>query len=149
MADLIAVLRASAVSISTSALTLLQITAAAQQRVKLKEVGITFAGTVNTNAPVLVQLMVQTTAGTPGSTPTPVKTDGDMQETVQTTGAIGFSAEPTYGAVLREWYVHPQSGVIVPLPLGRPPVLKGGTRCGLVVTAANAVTGSAYVEFEE
>ena len=148
MADLVAVQRVSLVASGTSAQTYIQLNAPTNQRVKLKEVGISFAGTVNTNAPVNVQLVIQTTAGT-ASAGTPVATDGDVAETIQATTRVTFTAEPTYAGVLREWNVHPQTGIIVPLPLAKPPVLKGGTRVGLVVTAGVTVNASAYIEWEE
>jgi hypothetical protein len=148
MADLVAVARSGAVSISTSALTLIQIKAPGNQRVKITQISVNFQGTVNTNAPVLVQCMIQTTAGTASST-TPLPTDGDVQETIQTTAQKTFTVEPTYSSILREWYVHPQTSVLAPESLKKPIVLKGGQYFGITVTAGVAVTGSAYIEFEE
>jgi hypothetical protein len=148
MADLVAVQQVTNVSIGTSQVTLIQIKAPTNQRVKITEISVSFAGTTNTNAPIQVQGMIQTTAGT-ASAGTPKPTDGDVQETIQTSTQITFTGEPTYSSILRSWYVHPQTGIVVPLSLKKPIVLKGGTYFGLVVLAANAVAGSAYIEFEE
>jgi hypothetical protein len=148
MADLAAIQQVTNVSIGTSQVTLVQIKAPTNQRVKITEISISFAGTTNTNAPVQVQGMIQTTAGT-ASAGTPKPIDGDIQETIQTTTQITFTAEPTYSNILRTWYVHPQTGITIPLSLIKPIVLKGGTYFGLVVLAANAVAGSAYIAFEE
>lgn len=136
------------VSSGTTALTLIQFLAPTNQRVVIREVGISFAGTSNTNAPVLVQLMRQTTAGTK-SAGSPVPVDSDTAETIQTAASITYTVEPTYGAILASWYVHPQTGIVIPMSTIRPPVIAGAGRVGFVVTAANTVSVSAYLEAEE
>ena len=149
MADLRAVQSVSAVSLSAAAAqTLIQLLAPTNQRVKLCEIGISFNGTVNTAVPVLVQLMLQTTAGT-RTTGSPITEDGDDAETIQTVTGITFTVEPTYSSILRQWYVHPQTGAVLPLPIQRPITVKGAQRIALVANAPAAVSGSAYIEFEE
>ena len=131
-----------------AAQTLIQLKAPTNQRMVIREIGVSFAGTTNTDAPALVRLMRQTTAGT-SSTGTPAVIDDDLTETLQTVANITYTVEPTYGAVLASWYVHQQTGIIVPLSTIRPIVIKGGGRVGLVVTAGATVSASAYIEADE
>lgn len=149
MAALQARQKIAPVTTGTALKTIVQLLAPTNQRVKVNEIAISFNGVSNTDAPILVEGLVQTSAGT-ASAGTPVAVDGDMQETIQTATQLGFSStEPTAAGVLFSLYVHPQSGVIVPLPGNRPIVLKGGTRFGVRVTAAVAVSATGYIDFEE
>jgi hypothetical protein len=93
--------------------TLLQVLAPSNQRVFINSWGVYSKGTVNTDKPIRIRLIRQSTAGTPGSTLTPGKKNTAFTETVQTAGYSGtFSAEPTVsGEPLDEKMVHPQAGV--------------------------------------
>src|SRR6185369_17836172 len=111
----------------TTEQTLIQLLAPTNQRVKLTELSVSFKGTSNTDAPVQVRLMVQTSAGT-ASSGTPALIDADMAETIQTASRITFTVEPSYSTVIGTWQVHPQTGLILPMSTIKPPVIKGGTR---------------------
>jgi len=132
----------------TTEQTLIQLLAPTNQRVKLTELSVSFKGTSNTDAPVQVRLMVQTSAGT-ASSGTPALIDADMAETIQTASRITFTVEPSYSTVIGTWQVHPQTGLILPMSTIKPPVIKGGTRMALVALAPTTVTCSAYLECEE
>lgn len=136
------------VSIGTSALTLMQIVAAANQRVRLREFSVSFKGTSNTASPVLVQLMRQTTAGT-ASALSLKKWNSADDETLQTTAQQTFTVEPTYSDVLITEEVHPQTGYTWQAPFGGEIICKGGEKLAIVVTAGAAVTGEARVIGEE
>ena len=137
-------------AIAATATTLLQVVAPANQRLALKQVTIGFDGTVNTNTPVLVQLIRQTTAGTvSGSSATIKRKDDDIGTAVQTTVQDGFTAEPTYTDVVWSELVHPQTGVIYPLPIPGELIVKGGGRIGLVCTAPQPVNAIGTIEGEE
>lgn len=94
--------------------TLLQILAPTNQRVFVNSWAVCCKGTVNTDKPIRIRLVRQSTAGTPGSTLTAGKRNTAFAETPQTAGYSGtFSAEPTVSgeAVDGEKTVHPQAGV--------------------------------------
>lgn len=132
----------------TSALTLLQIVAAAQQRVKIKEISISFKGTSNTAAPILVQIQKQTSAGT-ASAGTVSKFVSSDSETLQTTAQITFTAEPTSTTVFIEEEVHPQTGYTWQAPFGGELIIPGGSRLGITVTAGATVSAICRVIGEE
>lgn len=137
-------------AIGTSATTLLQLVAPANQRVAVKQVSVGFDGITNTNIPVLVQLIRQTTAGTTSSPSATIKPKADdISTSVQSTVQDGFTAEPTYGDVLWSITVHPQTGCIFPLPIPGELIVKGGGRLGLVCTAPQAVNAIGTIEGEE
>jgi hypothetical protein len=128
--------------------TLFTLLAPTNQRVKISEISISFNGVSNTNTPVLVQFALATTTGT-NSAGTPVIIDTSLPETVQTVTKITFTVEPTYTSIFETWYIHPQTGVIYPLPFRKPFVLGGGKRVGLLCNAPQAVSVAAKIEAEE
>jgi hypothetical protein len=136
-----------------TAKTALQITAPANQRVAIQQLSVSFDGTVNTNTPVLVQWYRQTSAGTvSGSSAVIKKKDPDIGTALNTTVADGFTAEPTYGDQGPIILIHPQLGVIYPLPLpgiGGEEILAGGTRFGIVCNAPQNVNVVCTIEGEE
>jgi hypothetical protein len=138
---------------ATVAKTVLQISAPSAQRVAIQQVTVSFDGTVNTNTPVLVQWYRQTSAGTTsGSAAVIKKKDPDIGTALNTTVADGFTAEPSYGDQGPIILIHPQTGVIYPLPLpgiGGEEILAGGTKFGLVCTAPQAVNAVCTIEGEE
>src|SRR5689334_7043303 len=126
--------------VANTAQTVLQINAPANQRVAVQQISISFDGTVNTNTPVKVQVYRQTTAGTAGSsTATIVRKDNDGTTAIQTTAKDTFSAEPSSGDQHAIFYIHPQTGLIYPLPIPGEIILGGGGRLGVVCTAVQAV----------
>src|SRR5205809_94781 len=99
------------ITTGTAIKTLIQLLAATNQRVKVGEFSCSFNGTSNTNAPILVEVLVQTSAGTLTNTTTLVKEDSAYGETIQTTGKDTATAEPTDSAAVKILeYVHPQTG---------------------------------------
>jgi hypothetical protein len=126
----------------TALKTMLQVTAAAQERLVLDSIDVTFDSTSATAVPVLVRLYTQTSAGTGGTTVTPVKQD-QTSGTVTVTALKGpagtWTAEPTAGDILRTWRIPPTSGQVVQLPLGREVISAVGGRLGITVTAGATV----------
>jgi hypothetical protein len=92
---------------------------------------------------------VQSSAGTGGTTVTPVPQDqtaGTPTVTALKGPAGTWTAEPTAGNILRSWRIPPTSGQVVQLPLGRQLVSAVGGRIGVTVTAGatvNATVGMA------
>lgn len=133
---------------AATAKTVLKIVAPANHRVAILGWGVSFDGISPTAEPVVVRLLRQTTAGTFTSL-TPVKADGSLGETVQTTAGHTATVEPTAGNILKRVNVHPQSGYEEVVPLGQEFVLAGGEQVGIECTAPAAVNVIPYIKFEE
>lgn len=134
---------------AATAETVLQIVAPTNQRVKVLGWGVFFDGTSVTAEPVQVILTRQTGAGT-SSANTPVRLDGSLSETIQTTARDTFTAEPTSDdATIDVVEVHPQQGYEKLYPLGQEPIIDGGGRLGIKCTAPAAVNCRAKIIFEE
>lgn len=119
--------------------TILQVVAAANDRIRVSGWGISFKGTSATDPPVLVTVLRQTTAGTMtgGTTGTNIskKNNGDP-ETIQTTVQINATAEPTAGDTIENFEVHPQTGFYKFYPQGQEIIVPNGGRLGFKVTSA-------------
>ena len=134
---------------TTSTKTLAQVVAATNQRVKVKEISISFQGTNVTAAPIEVDILRQTTAGTMSAN-TPSKVNSSDSETLQTTAQENATAEPTAGAVLYTEFVHPQTGFLWQAPFGGEFIVPGGTRLGVrVVTPGASVNFACRMVCEE
>lgn len=126
----------------TALKTMLQVKAATDERLVLDSIDITFDGVTATAVPVLVRLYSQTSAGSGGTTVTPVKQDqGSGTPTVTALkGPAGtWTGEPTAGDVIRSWRIPPTSGQVVQLPLGREVISAAAGRLAVTVTAAATV----------
>jgi len=142
--------RTAPIATGTSAKTIMQIIAASNHGVHINEWSVSFAGTSNTAAPIRVDVMRQTTAGTMGtSNSTIVKDPDDSDETLQTTVTDSSSGEPTAGDILDTQYVHPQTGYTWQAPFGGAIKIGGGDRLGIRVTAGSDVNCVVSVRGEE
>ncbi len=135
------------ITTGTSIKTLLQLLAPTNQCVKIGEASVSFNGTSNTNAPILCEILTQTSAGTITNTTTLVKEDSSRAETIQTVGKDTATIEPTDSAAVKVLeYVHPQTGFLWQAPYAKELFIIGAARLGLRVTAANSVSaGCRYV----
>lgn len=126
--------------------TVLQIAAGSDQRVKLKGIALTLAGT--TAKDLLVRVLRQTVGtGTSGTTITPSKIDSAAAETPRGTAKSGWTVEPTAGNELMRRRL--QGGYEVLIPLGQEIVIPGGGSVGVAVTCVGAtasVVGEARYE---
>lgn len=122
--------------------TVLQLTTAANHRIKIKGFSVTLSGTVAKD--LIVRVLRQSSAGTSGTSVTPTKLDNAAAETVQTSAATNFSAEPTAGDVLQ--YKRLQSSYEKAFPLGQELLVPGASRIAVEVTAVGA-TASVAAEF--
>lgn len=127
--------------------TVLQILAATNQRVLVKEISVSFDGVVNTDNPILVEVLRQSDAGSGGVSLTLQKLNPDNTETLQSTALrdISGSVQPTdTGEVLGE-QVHPQGGYTWQAPFGGEIEVPGGERLGIAVFAQQAVNVKARI----
>lgn len=139
----------AAVALSAAtAKTILQLNAPANQRLKLQRVGVFFDGASTTAVPVLVRLVIATTAGTNTSL-TLNKLVSTDDETIQSTAGENASAEPTKTTLLDQWLVHPQMGIDITYAFGQERVVAGGGRVALECTAPASVNVRGKIDFEE
>ena len=137
------------VTTATSTVTVVQLIAATNTRIRIERIVITGKGVLNTDAPCQFELLLQTTAGTMTAI-TPVKQNSGDSETIQTTANQTFTAEPTASTIKQAFAVHPQSRCDQVYPPGRDLIVVGGTRLGLRInTPAQASTFVGYIECEE
>jgi len=148
MAGIRAVAQTAEVATGTAKKTILQLVAASNHRVLVKEFSVSFDGVDNTAEPILVQLLIQSDAGTMSSL-TPQKLNQGDDETLQTTAQHTATAEPTGTTEIMGEQVHPQGGYTWQAPYGGEIVINGGDRLGLVTTAAVDVNAKARFVFEE
>ena len=128
---------------AATAKTVLQIVAASNHRVIIPRFSVSFEGVVATDAPIVVDIVIQTTAGT-SSALTLAKDNSEDGETLQTTAIHTATVEPTTTTTLESRFVHPQTS----RDFG-PFVIPGGTRLGVRITAANNVDCIASAAGEE
>ena len=129
--------------------TLLQLVAPATRKLALKEIHVGFNSTTTTDAPVLVELLRQTSAGTmTAATPAP---DDSSDPAALASAARTATAEPTAGTVLRTWRISPVGGgLLIQFPLGDEPVVNVSERIGLRCTSAAGQSGvRAYIKHQE
>jgi hypothetical protein len=137
------------ITFSTSTVTLAQILAGANVRLKVVGVTVTFQGISNTGVPINVQIVRQTTAGTTTGSATVVKKESAFAETPLCTGTYLATAEPTTTDVLESEAVHPQAGVFWDLK-DRPIPVPGGGRLGVrLVSPAAGSTCYVKIDVEE
>lgn len=150
MAGLLAAAQTAEITSGTSKKTILQVIAASNHRVKVKELSVSFKGTSGSATPVLVQVLRQSDAGTGGDALTPQKFNESDQETLQTTALKDIdSSEPTGTDEVMGEEVHPQGGWTWQAPFGGEIIIEGGNRLGIAVTAAESQTVKARAVFEE
>lgn len=135
----------SGMSSTTSARTMIELTAPADTGLRVRKFTCTFAGTSPTQAKILVEVLKGGTTGT-GTNKDPVKLDGHDGDP-QATGKHTLTAEPG-GSPVVIWAVrvHPQGGVIdIPLDVVVNPaeIIFGR------VTSANDISTDMSFEFEE
>lgn len=135
---------------AATAKTILSVINASNGLIRLTELSVSFDGTSSSAEPVTVELCssTETTAGT-ATSHTIVQCRGSTR-TVQATAKRNFTGEPTTLTVIRQWLVHPQTGITVQFPLGREPE-QVTTADALLVrcTAPATVNARAHLEFEE
>lgn len=135
---------------AATAKTVLSVINASNGLIRIVEMSVSFDGTSSTAEPCTVELCssTETSAGT-STSHTIVQSRGPTR-TVQATAKRNYTAEPSTLSVIRQWLVHPQTGITVQFPLGREPeqVTTADAIC-IRVTAPATVNCRAHMEFEE
>lgn len=122
------------ITTGTTKFTALQLIAAANHRVYVDKIDVSYKGIVVTDAPILTRIVKQTTAGTVTSL-TPVKSNASDDETLQITASHTSTADPTTTDLLDSGEIHPQTARRFG-PLWIP----GGGRIGVEITAGASTT---------
>lgn len=140
----------SGITTGTALKTLLQLLAATNVKVRVKEISISFNGTSNTATPILCEVVRQTSAGTLTNVTTLRPWDDDLVETLQTTAKDTATVEPTdSGGVPIAEYVHPQQGFLWQGRWADELIIKGAGRLGFRVTAGASVSAAIRMMGEE
>lgn len=131
--------------------TVLQIQAGTNSRLLIREISVSFDGVVNTDNPILVEVLRQSDAGTGGDALTLRQLDPDKTETLQASALsdIDGSTQPTDTEEVLGEQVHPQGGYTWQAPFGGAIEVPGGERLGIAVTAQQAVNAKARFIAEE
>lgn len=116
---------------SATAKTVVQLIAASSHRVHIHQIDLGWNGVTAADPPALVELYIQTTAGTMSSL-TLAKYNAGDDETLQTTAQHTSTVAPTDSTLKWSTYVHPQTRA--PIIFKIPFVIPGGTRVGLKIT---------------
>jgi hypothetical protein len=118
--------------------------------IRLVEMGVSFDGASGTAVPVAVELGYCTTAGAGTATTHTIQQIRGATRTAQATAKRNFTAEPTAITIAKEWYVHPQSGMVLQFPLGREKEeVTASYLIVMRVTAPATVNVRGYLEWEE
>lgn len=116
---------------ASSAKTILQVIAATNTRVKISRLDIASDGITPTDPGILLDLLIQSTAGTMSAL-TPIKWRSSDGETLQTTAQKTSTGEPTPGNILQSFFYNEQTWM--PLIFDPPLEVIGGTRLGVRAT---------------
>lgn len=139
-----------AIGVAT-AKTVLQLVTPANIGVAVRGLAVSFDGTSGSAEPGSVELIIQTTAGTMTAATTQHDDRRATGLTIQSSGQKTATVEPTTSLILRDWHVHPQTGVEFRWWLDEEIVLGGAAaqRIGVVVTMPAAVNCRARLFCEE
>lgn len=122
---------------AATAETLLQLVTPATRRAKVLGFSLCGASVTSSEAPMLVEFLLQTTAGT-ATAQTPAALD-QADPAALCSAQKSFTAEPTASTILRRLKLTPVGGTIVyHFPEGQEIVMAVSTRVGLRVTSPSA-----------
>lgn len=121
---------------------------AGAKKVELVRWGVSFNGVTATDAPVLVELIRLTSAGT-SSAFTPVKLN-PTDDAPLLTGRTSHTAEPTAADVIERHYVSPAGGnLILQYAYDERITVSASGRLGIRVQSAAVVSAAAFLIFDE
>jgi hypothetical protein len=152
MAGVLANVNSAEVTLAAStAKTVLQVKAASNHRVVIRNLRIMGKQAAGGTDPVVKVRLTRSTAnfGT-GTGATPQKNNPNDDETIQTTASGNFTVEPTSptdGGIW--WEVQPQSGVIEFLPPGQEIIVPGGQAANFEATSTGTPTLTITAGIEE
>lgn len=136
--------------VAVTAKTVAMLTAATNQCVRINEVRVTFDGATSTAVPPLIEYGRPSSAGT-FTSQTPKKRDPGRAETIQTTGGVNSSSEPTWTSVVDGAFYEPAYGGMYHYihPFNNEYIVPGGGRFGIRITAPANVNSTTTIAGEE
>lgn len=127
--------------------TAVMVTAGTNHQLQILEFAAMFYGVSATQAPIQVQLVRATTAGTASALTLVPWNDSDA-DSVDAAATDTFTVEPTTGTILLPIGVHPQTGIILPFP--EPLIVGAGDRLTVLVKDPGTGTDmSGWLKFRE
>ncbi len=138
------------VTVAATTGTLLELVAPAGLRLQIVQWSVSFNGTSATQAPITVQLIRKTVAGTGGTAEAEAAWD---EANGVALGAVTsmHTGEGTVGGIMEQIFVHPQSGIVVQYPPDSWPVvaLNGIIALRYITPAAVAPEATASLVWNE
>lgn len=139
-------------NINANTMTVMQLVAPTNQRLRVTALEISFDGTNSANAPAAVTLERQTSGTFTNTSVLPKKTNdpNGVGETIQANSRNTQVAAPTSGDVMRNWFVPVFGGLVIyPFAPGQEVMVPGGSTLGVKVTATAAVNCLGGLCYEE
>jgi hypothetical protein len=136
-------------TVAATAKTVVAVLGSSTDTLSLKRVRVSFNSVTASDVPALVEVGIITTAGTPGTSFTPVQVVGQSLASSATAG-YNHSAEPTYNRILDATYVPVNNGLFeFWYPLGEEPVCSISQGFGIRVTSPQAQSVFASIYYSE
>jgi hypothetical protein len=139
-------------NINANTMTVMQLVAPTNQRLRINALEISFDGTNSANAPAQVSIERQT-GGTFTNTTVPPKKTNDpsgVGETLQANTKNAQSAAPTSADIMAQFYVPVFGGLVIyPFGPGQEIMVPGGTILGVKVTTTAQVNCFGGLRYEE
>lgn len=152
MAGLIGYATWPAANINANTLTVMQLVAPTNQRLRILGYEVSFDGTNSANAPAVVVVERQTggTFTNNAVTPKKVNDPSGSLETLQASTKNTQTVAPTSGDTLHQFNLPVFGGTLVyPLPPGQEDMVTGGTIIGVKVTTTAQVNCNGGIRYEE
>lgn len=139
-------------NINANTLTVMQLVAPTNQRLRVTQLEVSFDGTNSANAPATVLLERQTSGTFTNTAVAPAKTNdpSGTGETLQASTKNTQTVAPTSGDTLAKFFLPVFGGTLVwPFPPGQEPMVPGGTIVGVKVTTGSQVNCIGGIHYEE
>lgn len=154
MADYYYSASCDAVALTAARKTVLQIATPSVGQISIVSMDITFDGVTASNAPVLVTLEQQATAGTGGVALTANWGPNPFDPIFPATSCTALkgpwaTAEPALTKVYKAWRVSPTSGLCYQWPLDQEPVCPASGFIGVVVLAGASVNATCSIVWKQ
>lgn len=152
MAGLIANAAWPTTNINANTVTVMQLVAPTNQRLRILQYVVSFDGTNSANAPALIEIERQTGGTFTNTAVAPKKANeaGGSGETLQAYTKNTQTVAPTSGDNLQRYYLPVFGGTMVfPQQPGQEDIVPGGTIIGVKITTGAAVNCAGSIRYEE
>lgn len=139
-------------NVNANTMTVVQLIAPTNQRLRMTALELGFDGTNSANAPALITIERQTGGTFTNTTVRPAKTNdpSGVGETIQANSKNGMTASPTSTDTLGQFPVPVFGGLVIyPFAPGQEVMIPGGTTLGIKVQTQAAVNCYGGIRYEE